>query len=94
MPNAQQELEEYFAREHTNKYVEFGGQFDNAPGIHFFGARMQNYFSSGRYLELGDPYLEDLWRKARREKFAQRSAIIVFSIGLILIAWILTDANT
>ena len=94
MSNAQQELEEYFAREHTNKYVEFGGQYENDPSFHFFGARMERYFSSGKYQELEDSHLEILWRRARKEKYKQRSAIIIFLVVLSLITWVLSNVNT
>ena len=75
------ELEEYFAKKYTEKYVEFGGYF------HIHGFRtlskspMEHYFSSGRYKELNDPVLERYWKEIRKQEFFQN--IIMLSIIIL-----------
>jgi len=75
------ELEGYFAKNHTKKYIEFGGYF--VP-LHFTIIRrspMQKYFYSGKYKELRDEQLEELWLKVRWAEYYEKR----IGIGFILL---------
>ena len=75
-----QELEEYFAKKYTNKYIEFGGYFYIKPYNTITKSPMQKYFSSGKYKELNDPKLEVYWRKIKKQEFYWNIIIIVLLI--------------
>ncbi len=80
-----QELEEYFARQYTKKYIEFGGYFHIKPYQSYRRSPMQKYFSSGEYKELDDPKLEALWLAVRwRNYYINLAAVAVFVIILLL----------
>jgi len=64
-----QELEEYFAKKYTKKYVELGGYFHIAAYKTLNKSPMQQYFSSGKYKELNDPKLEIYWKKIKKHEF-------------------------
>jgi len=81
----QQELEEYFAKKYTKKYIEFGGYFHIKPYRTMTKSPMQKYFSSGQYKELNDPKLEDYWKAIRHHQFYWNLiGIIVIIIVLII----------
>ncbi len=65
----QQELEDYFAKTYTKKYVEFGGYFHIKPYKTLSKSPMQQYFSSGKYKELNDLKLECLWKEVKKYEF-------------------------
>lgn len=64
----EQQLEEYFAKKYTDKYVEFGGYFHIKPYQSSRRSPMQKYFSSGEYKELNDPKLESYWKEIRKRQ--------------------------
>jgi len=65
----QQELEEYFAKTYTKKYIEFGGYFHIKPYKTLSKSPMQQYFSSGKYKELNDSKLERYWKEIKKREF-------------------------
>ena len=65
----QQELEEYFAKNYTKKYTEFGGYFHIKPHKTLTKSPMEQYFSSGKYKELNDPKLESYWNEIKKRQF-------------------------
>ena len=65
----QQELEEYFAKNYTKKYVEFGGYFHIKPHKSLTKSPMEHYFASGKYKELNDSTLEFYWKEIKKRKF-------------------------
>ncbi len=80
-----QELEEYFAKQYTKKYIEFGGYFHIQPVRSLTRSPMQKYFSSGKYKELNDQQLNTLWLAVRwRNYYLNIAAAIVFVIILII----------
>lgn len=78
---SKQELEEYFAKNHTEKYVEFGGYFHIKPYRSLNKSPMEYYFSSGKYKELKDPVLEGYWKGIRKQEFFRN--IIMLSIIIL-----------
>lgn len=68
LQNLQQELEEYFAKQYTKKYVEFGSYFHIKPYKTLSKSPMQQYFSSGKYKELNDPKLESYWKAIKKHQ--------------------------
>lgn len=78
---SKQELEEYFAKNHTEKYVEFGGYFHIKPYRSLNKSPMEHYFSSGKYKELNDPVLERYWKGIRKQEFFWN--IIMLSIIIL-----------
>lgn len=65
----QQELEEYFSKKYTKKYIEFGGYFHIKPYKSLTKSPMEQYFSSGKYKELNDPILEGYWKEIKKRQF-------------------------
>lgn len=83
-----QELEEYFAKQHTKMYVELGGYFGIKPLWPFSKSPMEKYFQSGQYKELNDEKLEDLWIAVKWSKF-YKSILIIILILVTLVSWLL-----
>lgn len=82
---AQQKLEEYFAREYTNKYTELGGYY-YIKGYKGLGkSPMEKYFSSGKYKELNDPELEAYWKEVKKHELKWN----VFVVVVIVIFYVL-----
>ncbi len=81
----QQELEEYFAKTYTKKYVEFGGYFHIKPHKTLTKSPMQHYFSSGKYKELNDPKLEHYWKEIKkRELYWNITAMVIIVLFYVL----------
>lgn len=81
----QQELEEYFEKNYTKKYLEFGGYFHIKPFKTLTKSPMQQYFSSGKYKELKDPVLERYWKEIRKREFYWN----IFAIVIIVLFYVL-----
>ncbi len=81
----QQELEEYFAKKYTRKYIEFGGYFYIKPYKRLIKSPMQKYFSSGKYKELNDPKLETYWKEIKKREFYWNIIGIVIIIIFIVL---------
>jgi len=80
-----QKLEEYFAKQYTEKYIEFGGYFHLKPFRTYTKSPMEKYFFSGKYKDLNDPQLEALWLAVRwRNYHLNIAAFIIFIIILII----------
>jgi len=76
----QHELEEYFAKIYTKKYIEFGGYFHLKHYKTLSKSPMQQYFPTGRYKELNDPTLERYWKKIKKREFYWNIFVIVVII--------------
>lgn len=81
----QQELEEYFAKNYTRKYVEFGGYFYIKSYNTLSKSPMEQYFSSGKYKELNDPKLESYWKEVKKHQFKWNLFVIVVMIVLYVL---------
>ena len=80
-----QNLEEYFAKKYTAKYVEFGGYYYIKPFWILRKSPMEKYFSSGQYSELNDKKLEKLWLAVRWDEFYKKLfTIFIILAGIIL----------
>jgi hypothetical protein len=75
------ELEGYFAKNYTKKYIEFGGCFVPLHLTILRRTPMQKYFYSGKYKELQDKHLEELWLKVRWAEYHEK----LIGIGFILL---------
>ena len=78
---AQQELEQYFANKYAKKYAELGGYFFIKGHKDLNKSPMQKYFSSGKYKELKDLHLENLWKQVKKREFIRN---IVFLAVIVL----------
>ena len=81
------ELEKYFAKNYTKKYVEFGGYFHIKPYRTLNKSPMEKYFSSGKYKELNDPILDRYWKEIRKREFFWNITVI----GIIIIFYALNQ---
>jgi len=79
-----EQLEEYFANKHTEKYIELGGYFYIKPVWPFAKPTMEKYFQSGQYLELNDSQLEKLWEPVKREILYKKVIIIIAVIFFLV----------
>ena len=86
--NAQQELEQYFAKKYTKKYTELGGYFYIKGYKDLSKSQMQKYFSSGKYKELNDPTLERYWKEVKKYDLKWN----VFVVVLIIIFYLITSS--
>ena len=82
-----QQLEEYFAKKYTKKYIEFGGYFHLQSYRNLTKSPMEHYFSSGKYKELNDPVLENYWKEIRRLEFFRNTVFVV----IIILFYVLTQ---
>ncbi len=74
----QKELEEYFSKNYTKKYIELGGYFYIKSYKTLSKSPMQQYFSSGKYKELNDPKLDAYWKQIKkRERYWNIIAIVI-----------------
>ena len=80
-----QELEEYFSKTYTEKYIEFGSYFYEPSMKALAQSPMQKYFTSGKYKELNDPKLESLWKEIKKRELYKN----IFVLGLIILFYIL-----
>ncbi|MCK4743643.1 MAG: hypothetical protein KAT25_07465 [Sulfuriflexus sp.] len=80
-----QELEEYFAKKYTEKYVEFGGYFHIPKYRTLNKSPMEQYFSSGKYKELNDPVLERYWKGIRKREFFRNIIMLVIIISFYVL---------
>ena len=78
---AKKNLEEYFAKEYTKKYTEFGGYFHIKGYKDLSKSPMQKYFSSGKYKELNDPKLEKYWKEVRKSELKWNIFVVVVIIS-------------
>ena len=85
MFRAQYKLEQYFAQNYKDKYIEFDGIFHDLVEQKIGKTKMEKYFHSGKYKELNDKKLEELWRKARIEANLKRGAVIL--LLLVILIW-------
>jgi len=81
-------LEEYFAKKYSRKYIEFGGFFVLRPYHMYIGSPMHKYLSSGRYKKLEDSKLEQLWLVVRWREFYIK-LFVISMLFISLISWLL-----
>ena len=87
MVSAERKLEKYFSKHHPKKYAEVGGSFTVLSME--ATVRIQKYFTSGKYKELEDPKLNELW--AAVEKNTNKlHKFLFFGIFIILIYLLFT----
>lgn len=84
----EQQLEEYFAKKYTDKYVEFGGYFHIRPFQTSRKSPMQAYFSSGKYKELNDPELDKYWKEIKKRQFYWG----IFAVVVVILFYLLMPA--